>query len=287
MAEPISDRHVVAVLRPFVRATVPLLDAMRDADLFGLRSRTPDRDTESVDRTLRDKLLDGLASMNVPGTAAWAAMDVEHRSEWWVNRVGRVTALLAAVPGLGGALAQRLPVQDAMGVAGQGLVLCAIGGEHGLSVADRVRLLATVLFDRDVSPELAEGPRRRRTTVEVEEPEPAGEPEPIGEPGPAESAAAEEEQRTAELTEDLTESRRKFGKVTFRAVGRTVWKLGRALWSLGDELGKRPQGRFYHQAVGMVPVIGVVGNYLGERSALRRAAKRGAAWIRKNAPTPS
>ena len=38
---PITDADVAAVLRPFVRATRPLLGALSDADPFGLQARAP------------------------------------------------------------------------------------------------------------------------------------------------------------------------------------------------------------------------------------------------------
>lgn len=239
MGEAITDRDVVRALRPFVRATGPLLDALRDANLLGLRDREVERD---VDRTLVDRLWDQLASVKVPGTAAWARMDVTGRDEFWLNRVGRVVSLVAALPGLGGVLADRLPVQSALGAAGQGLLLSAIAGEHGFtSTEDRVRLLAHVLFRREV-----DGlPVDRR----------------------------DEDERTAELTEGLR------GRSTFRAIGGTIWKLAKVLWKLEDELDKRPQGRLYHQALGMLPVVGVVGDYFGERSALKRVRVAAYEWF--------
>ena len=39
VGEAISDRQVVAVLRPFVRACGPMLDALRESDPFGLQAR--------------------------------------------------------------------------------------------------------------------------------------------------------------------------------------------------------------------------------------------------------
>ncbi|MGW4111774.1 hypothetical protein ACWEFJ_12930 [Actinosynnema sp. NPDC004786] len=239
MAEAITDRDVVRALRPFVRATGPLLDALRDANLLGLRDREVERD---ADRTLVDRLWDQLASVKAPGTAAWARLDVTGRDEFWLNRVGRVVSLVAALPGLGGVLADRLPVQSALGAAGQGLLLSAIAGEHGFtSTEDRVRLLAHVLFQREV-----DGlPVDRR----------------------------DEDERTAELTEDLR------GRSTFRAIGGTIWKLAKVLWKLEDELDKRPQGRLRHQALGMLPVVGVVGDYFGERSALKRVRAAAYEWF--------
>lgn len=245
----ITDDHVVRVLCPFVRATRPLLDALRESDPFGLRQRaTTGKAADDAERSIRRNLLDRLSSVRAPGTPAWAAMDVAQRVDWWVDRVGRFIPLVAAVPGLGGALADRLPVQDALGAAGQGLLLCAIAGEHGIRDENaQVRMLAAVLFHRTLKP--------------------------VAEPPP------EVEQQAAELTAELDESRRKRGAVTLRAVAGTVWRLGRLLWGLGDELGKRPQGRWYHTALGQLPVVGMLGDYLGERKALRRAAAAGLRWI--------
>jgi hypothetical protein len=236
--ETITDRDVVRALRPFVRATGPLLDTLRDANLLGLRDREVER---GVDHRLVDKLWDQLAAVKVPGTAAWARMDVRQRDEFWLNRVGRLVSLIAALPGIGGVLADRLPIQSALGAAGQGLLLSAIAGEHGFtSTEDRVRLLAHVLFQREVDG-LAVDPR--------------------------------EDEQTAELTGELRE------RSTFKAIGATIWKLAKVLWKLEDELDKRPQGRFYHQALGMLPVVGVVGDYFGERSALKRVRAAAYEWF--------
>ncbi|GGP60632.1 hypothetical protein [Saccharothrix coeruleofusca] len=237
MGEAISDRDVVRALRPFVRATGPVLDALREVNLLGLRDRSLEA---SADRKVVDKLWDQLARVKVPGTAGWAAMDLDQRDEWWLNRVGRVVSLLAAIPGVGGALADRLPIQSSLGAAGQGLLLSALAGERGITATeDRVRLIAHVLFQREVD---------------------------------GRAVDPDEDRRTAELTEELDRS-------TFKAIGRTIWKLARVLWSLEDELDKRPHGRFYHQALGALPVVGVVGDYLGERSGLRRVRKAAYEWF--------
>ncbi len=232
MAEAISDRTIVAVLRPFVRAARPVLDALREADPFGLRQR--------------------LAAVQMPGTQAWAAMDVEQRTQWWIHRVGRFTTLLAAVPGIGGALADRLPVQAALGAAGQGLLLCAIAGEHGVRDEDElVVLLGAVLFKRDLTAIDADGASEAEVTAKAEE---------------------------------LTGELRTEPQPPLRKVGSAVWRLGRALYAVGGELDKRPHGRFYHRAVGMLPVVGMVGDYFGEWSGLKRAAKAGQKWLRSHQP---
>ncbi|GEL24153.1 hypothetical protein PSU4_31070 [Pseudonocardia sulfidoxydans NBRC 16205] len=241
MAEPISDAAVVAVLRPFVRAARPVLAGLRDADPFGLRVR-PAREADA-DRDLRDKLLDGLAKVKVPGTARWASMSVQDRCEWWVYRVGRVTTIAAAVPGLGGALARSLPVSSTVGAAGQGLLLVAIAGEHGVDDENEViALLGHILFERDLAPRTADA-----------------------------QADAAADARADEMTGDLRDDD---GRSTARRVTTALWRMGRALYAVEDELDKRPHGRFYHDAVGLLPGVGAVGKYFGEWSGLKRASKK-------------
>ena len=254
MADAIPDAALVAVLRPFVRATRPVLAGLRDADPFGLRTRVA---SGAEDRSLGTAILDALASVEVPGTSAWAAMDVEERSNWWVYRVGRFTTLLAAVPGIGGAVANRLPVSKILGAAGQGMVLVAIAGEHGVTEdplagssidADEealVGLLGKILFRRDLV---------------------------IGKPDATADAMAEKQ--AAELTGDLTGA-------TVTRVGKAVWRLGRALLAVEDELDRRPHGNLLHEGLGMLPVVGAVGKYLGEWSGLKKAARQAEEHLRR------
>ncbi|MEU0537947.1 hypothetical protein [Amycolatopsis tolypomycina] len=259
MGEAISDRQVVAVLRPFVRACGPMLDALRESDPFGLQARAAD-DLAEVESGLKAKLIHGVTSVKVPGTAAWARMTGYDRSSWWMNRVGRFTALLTSIPGLGGALADRLPVQDALGAASQGLLLCAIAGEYGVTdVGTRVRLIAWVLFERDIDADLAAGRH-------------------------AEHDEAAEADEAAKLTEELRASEKKHGKATVKAAGRTLWRLGRGLLGITEELEKRPRGNILHRALGMLPVVGAAGDYFGERSGLRVVWKRAHVWLTEHAP---
>lgn len=252
MPEAVSDRQLVLALRAFVRAAAPLLDAMREASLLGLRDRPLYR-VPGMPRRRGDRFLDWLARRRMPGTARWAVLTPEERTRWWMNRFGVLTALLAAVPGLGGALADRLPVQDALGAAGQGVLLCAIAGEYGVTAEDdRVALLAEVLFGRRLDPATLSGREQS-----------------------AEPTGAETDRQAAELTTELAESRQRTGRVTVAAVAGTLWRLGRLLWSIPGELGKRPRGRFYHRWIGLLPVVGMLADYLGERSALRRVRRQG------------
>lgn len=308
MTEVFTDERAAAALRPFVRSTASVLQVMRESDPLRLRRRfhgdvargSPEDDSEvtrsePADRRTRiarfviarfaitrkkpppgtselrasdeaddpgllDKLMNQLDGMRLPGSTTWDAMTVEQRCDWWTKRIGRFLALIAGLPNLGGVITSRLPIRNALGITGQGLVLGAIAAEHGIhDQTEQVRLLAKVLLERDL-------PRRVAS----------------GESG---GSQEQDDARTAELSGDLDSSRRRHGRPTTKAVMRTVWRMARALWEIDSELDKRPQGRFYHEMVGAVPVVGVVGGYLGERSALRRVAKRGTKWIRKQHPS--
>jgi hypothetical protein len=257
--DPISDAAVAAVLRPFVRAARPLLGALSDSDPFGLQARAREaRDDPAVDpgeRTLHDKVLDRLAETRVPGTAAWEAMDADERSQWWVRRVGRLTSLVAAVPGFGGVITSRLPITMALGAVAQGLVLCAVADEHGVhDEAEVVALLGAVLFHRDLSP----APRAALSEV----------------------TDAEVDARAAEFTGDLHEEK----TPTLQRVAGALWRMGRALLAVGGELEKRPHGGVVSRWVSMLPVVGVAGKYVGEWSGLKKATTAGEQWIHSRHP---
>jgi hypothetical protein len=181
----VSDKYMISVLRPFVAATGPVLSGLRDADPFRLGRLAQRRAAElesapsdaapepvptsrlgKVRRTAgnaRHRALDRLATSRLPGTPRWEVMTPEERDHWWVARLGRFTSAVASIPGIGGALARRLPVSDILGLAAQGLVVCAIAGEHGVTGRDeQVRLLGTVLFERDLRPGDYGDPHGRR-----------------------------------------------------------------------------------------------------------------------------
>lgn len=144
-------------------------------------------------------------------------------------------------------------------MASPGVLLCAIAGEHGIpDVATRGRLVAWVLFERDIAPDLAAG-----TYAGYDD--------------------AAEDAETERLTEDLAASSTKHGKVTSKAGARTLWYLGRPLLTVSDELEKRPSGRFYHHVLGALPIVGVVGGYLGERCGLKKVAQRADEWFAEHA----
>jgi hypothetical protein len=269
----VSDQYMISVLRPFVAATGPVLGGLRDADPFRLgrlaRRRAIQLESAPADpepeppartrgqkvrrgvRTLRHRALDRLATSRLPGTPRWSVMSPEERDDWWVGRVGRFTSAVASIPGIGGALARRLPVSDILGLAAQGLVVCAIAGEHGVTKRDdQVRLLGTVLFGRDLRP---------------------------GEYGDPHDEGVERDARdlTGELsTTGPDQPDHHDGRL--RALARAVWRMGRSLFALHEELDRRPQGHWWWRTVANLPLVGAVGAYKSERSGLKRAARRAA-----------
>jgi hypothetical protein len=254
---PITDAGVAAVLRPFVRATRPLLGALSDSDPLGLQHRARrDRPATAADeRKLHVKALDRIADSRLPGTAAWAQMDADERSQWWVRRVGRLTSLVAAVPGFGGAVTSKLPIAATLGAVAQALVLCAVADEHDVhDEAEVVALLGAVMFRRDLSP----APRAELT----------------------ETTDEQVDALAADLTGDL-----KQGKApTLQRLAGAVWRMGRALLAVEGELGKRPRGGRISGSLSLLPVVGVAGKYIGEWSGLKQAAKAGENWIHARHP---
>ncbi|MBW3639955.1 MAG: hypothetical protein KY451_08925 [Actinobacteria bacterium] len=55
---------------------------------------------------------------------------------------------------------------------------------------------------------------------------------------------------------------------------RQLIEMGRRLWALRRVTKKRQEGRMWHRAVAMVPVVGAAGLLLGERHALKGVAAR-------------
>lgn len=267
---PIPDEHVVRVLRPFVAATGPVLRGLRDADPFRLGALARRRALELAQsdgrapepapttrrgkagralRTGRARALDRLATSKLPGTPRWQTMSPEERDQWWVSRVGRFTSAVAAVPGIGGALARRLPVSDILGLAAQGLVVCAIAGEHGMDGRDdQVRLLASVLFGHDVDPGR------------------------LGDPHDADV-----ERRAGELAGGVGTRQEERGRLA--ALAGALWRMGKTLWGLQGELDRRPQGNRFWRTLANLPVVGAPASYRSERSGLKRAARAAARWV--------
>jgi hypothetical protein len=148
----LSDADVAAALRRAVSVADVILDVLAKTDPLGLRHRTHDL---GAGNGCTDRVLDLAARVldcaDVPGTQSWEHKDRAARIHWWVWRVGALDTILVAFPGVFGALANRLPIQDLFGFANQALVLCAVAREYGITDrSTQVRLLASVLCAREL-----------------------------------------------------------------------------------------------------------------------------------------
>lgn len=230
----LSDDDVADALSRAVRLINPVLDVLADADPFGLKARTHHLGAGAgpVDKAL-NALASALNVTRVPGTRAWANMDMRHRVNWWVRRVGAVNTVFVAFPGIFGILVARLPVQDLLGFSNQAIVLCAVAREHDITdYQQQVRILAQVLCNRTLDAEAVAGV------------------------GDADASEAHD-----------PKIRRPF------ALAHTLWHLTGIMRAIGAELGERPQPKRIVRYLGVLPVIGGIAGYLGEVGALRRAVK--------------
>lgn len=155
----LSDADIADVLSRAVRIINPVLTVLAESDPFGLKERTYDLGAgEGVVNKALDALACALNTATTPGTKAWDMLDARGKAHWWVQRVGAINTVFVAFPGVFGALAARLPVQDLLGFSNQAIVLVAIARELGIDDhREQVRLLAQVLCHRTLSDEALAG----------------------------------------------------------------------------------------------------------------------------------
>lgn len=185
-----------------------------------------------------------------PGSPDWSDLPLGDRTGWWVARIQAVAAPLAATPRVLGVLADRVPVQGALGSAAAGLAVCAVAKESGVgSPQDWVPLLGRVLFDRDLA-----------TPAQL----PAVDDDDIPPDGPHEAAVPP--------------------PGPLRRAGRGLWRLARLLWGLPGLFDDRPRGAWVWRALGKVPVVGLPAGLLDERGAVRAAAEETRRVLQEGTP---
>jgi hypothetical protein len=205
----------------------------------------------AADASLPARALDAIKDRTLgernPGSAQWATQPLPERIDWWVDRIGLVGGLAAATPRFAGALADRVPLQGALGASAAGLAVCAVAREHGRTTpAEWVPLLARVLFNRELVPQAA----------------------PV--PGPEESEKLLE--NAANDTREPPSAMAALGQGAQRAV-RTLWRLARTFLNVDDLLDERPRGGFLARALAKLPVVGIAGGWLDERGGISKAAE--------------
>lgn len=195
-------------------------------------------------RTLRSRTVGRVS----PASAGWAQQPLQKRVDWWVTRIGLSDGLAAAAPRFAGALADRVPLQAALGASAAGIAVCATAREHGITDAKAwVPLLAKVLLDRDLAvadasvPPPAESEQRLDEAAEADDDEPTG---PLGTLGRGALSA-----------------------------GKTLWGLARALFAVDDMLDERPRGSMLARGLAKIPAVGLAAGWLDERGGIRKAAE--------------
>ncbi|GAA2060954.1 hypothetical protein [Williamsia deligens] len=271
----LSDTELLGILYRATGLISPVLDALADSDPFdgspgetGEKGRgasssasddpveVGDADSDADDLSFADKAVNAAASSlswatnaaSAPGSEKWQAMSVAERDDWWVTRVGSITNVLVAYPGVLGAVADRLPIQDVLGFTQQTFVLCAIARVHG--VDDRraqARMIAEVLCGRTIDDAVAHA-----DAATLEKSVPDDVPDTTGQQGRPWSA---------------------------REVVRRVWTTAKVLRAVVSEIRHRPSPSKLWRTLSKVPVVGAAADYVGERSALRHAADAAAEWL--------
>lgn len=182
-----------------------------------------------------------------PASPRWAEQPESARVDWWVRRIGVSAGLAAAAPRLAGAIADRFPLQAALGVSAAGLAVCATAREHGRTEpADWVPLLAQVLFDRTLAVEPAVVPSTDQTADSL-------------------AAPVDGEQDDSRLD--------KLGRGA-KTAARTLWRLARTFLGVQSLLDERPRGNLLARGLGKLPVVGIAGGWLDERGAIGKASKQ-------------
>lgn len=240
-ATMLGDRDAARLLYAVTGLIDPALGAVEHLDPLGVKGRTfrsaeqtddPASSEDLIAKAMKvvgavdDSLVWASDTAGLPGTAKWESWSPAERRDWWIKRVGPISTLAVAYPGVFGVIADRLPLQTVIGFAQQAILLCAVARAYG--VDDRHRqtdLLARVLCKRQID---------SRSLL----------------------AKAEESPKTSESS----------------GLVHAAWSgIGKSRAVLG-ELARRPSSRQPWRMLGALPVVGAAADYIGETSALRRAA---------------
>ncbi len=147
-----TDAQVATTLDNTLAVAGPILDVLAGSDPLQLKPRTFGRRWYDVIPTrFGDLTATALNLADWPGTEGWAALSMNERADWWVHRIGSLTSIAAAFPGVFGAWTKKLPVGTYLGAASQSLIALAVAREYGVDDRrDQIALLGSVLFDREV-----------------------------------------------------------------------------------------------------------------------------------------
>lgn len=211
---------------------------------------------------LLDAVRDQALGEVTPASSEWTALPESQRIDWWLRRIAIGAGLAAAAPRFVGALADRVPLQAALGASAAGLAVCVVARERGVDdPAEWVPLLARVLFDRQLG---------------------AGIPAEV--PPPTQS-----EDRLEAAVGDLSEPPSGMSALAQGAqrVVRTLWGLARTFLDVQALFDRRPRGGLIARGLAKLPVVGVAGGWLDERGGIRKAAKQTQQLVRSGTAGPT
>lgn len=251
----VPDSAVILALSRVEFGIDAVLDALRTQDPFGIRSVLADYSAQEKPNLAEKGLIlaiDQLLKMKVPGHAEWPTLPLAERCDWWVHRLGAFAAVVAGLPRISGAAADRLPLQDTLGASVQALVIGAVCREYGVeSHADRTAVIARVLTDRQITPD---------EVLKYDDPTLAG-------------------QDVAKQLGLGDESEEKGLRISVRL----VWRISKLFGGLTEVFEERPRGSIGARLIGKLPAVGVVGGFFDERKAVRKAAYEAADLLTSSA----
>lgn len=240
----IPDSAVVLALSRVEFGIDSVLDALRTEDPFFIRSILTEYSAQENPNLAEKALIaaiDRLLRMKVPGHTEWLTLPLADRCDWWVERLGGFAAVVAGLPRISGAAADRLPIKDTLGVAVQAMVIGAVCREYGVEAhADRTAIMARVLTARPITPD---------EVLQYDDPTAAGE-------DVAKQLGLGDESEEAGLRKGI----------------RLVWRISKLFGGLGEVFEERPRGSLAARALGKLPGVGVVGGFFDERKGIRKAA---------------
>ncbi|MFF0340780.1 hypothetical protein [Kribbella sp. NPDC004875] len=240
----VPDSAVILALSRVEFGIDTVLDALRTQDPFGVRSILTEYSGQEKPNLAEKALIlaiDRLLKMKVPGHAEWPTLPLAKRCDWWVARLGGFAAVVAALPRLSGAAADRLPIKDTLGAAVQAMVIGAVCREYGVEAhADRTAIIARVLTDRPITPD---------EVLKYDDP----------------TVAGQDVAKQLGLGDESEEKGLRQGV-------RMIWRISKLFGGLNEIFEERPRGGLAARFVGKLPGVGVVGGYFDERKAIRKAA---------------
>ena len=205
--------------------------------------------TAGLPARILDAVRDRALGDVTPASPRWSELPESKRTEWWIRRIAVGAALAAAAPRFAGAIADRIPIQAALGASAAGIAVCAVARERGhTNPADWVQLLGLVIFNRDLA-------ARTRAPIPT---------------------AGESEERLEAAASDTSEPPSRMAALGQGAqrVVRTLWRLARIFLDLQNVFDERPRGGLIARTLAKLPVVGVAGGFLDERGGIRKAARR-------------